>query len=248
MGASAAYTIFGGLGELIGGLLLTHRRTALLGALISVAVMSQVVMLNFSYDVPVKIYSSELLLTALVLIAPDAGRVRRFLLPDTAPPPHPAFRIAVALFVAWVTVTQFRASWTDRQEWDEDMSSFFLLAGIWNVDEMTVDGVARPPLTTDLTRWRRWIVEGKELVSIQNMDDRQIRYLLTLDESRKSIVLKRRTGSAMLVYERPNPQTLLLRGTLAGKPLTATLHKDTQRTFLLTTRGFHWVNERPFSR
>jgi len=70
MGASAPYTIFGGLGELIGGLLLTNRRTALLGALISAAVMSQVVMLNFSYDVPVKIYSSELLLTARVLIAP----------------------------------------------------------------------------------------------------------------------------------------------------------------------------------
>lgn len=248
MGASAPYTIFGGLGELIGGLLLTNRRTTLLGALISAAVMSQVVMLNFSYDVPVKIYSSELLLTALVIIAPDAGKLRRFFLPEAGPAPSLAFRIAVVLFVAWVTVTQFRSSWTDRQEWDEDMSIPSPLAGIWNVDEMTVDGVARPPLTTDVTRWRRWIVEGKELVSIQNMDDRQIRYLLTLDESRKSIALKKRTGSAMLVYERPNPQTLLLRGTLAGKPLTATLHKDTQRTFLLTTRGFHWVNERPFSR
>jgi len=37
-------------------------------------------------------------------------------------------------------------------------------------------------------RWRRWIVEGKELVSSQTWR-RQIRYLLTLDESRKSIVL-----------------------------------------------------------
>src|SRR5438045_2145707 len=64
MGASMPYTIFAGLGELIGGLLLTNRRTALLGALISAAVMSQVVMLNFSYHVPVKIYSSLLLLTA----------------------------------------------------------------------------------------------------------------------------------------------------------------------------------------
>jgi hypothetical protein len=248
MGASVPYTIFGGLGELIGGLLLTNRRTALLGALVSAAVMSQVVMLNFSYDVPVKIYSSELLLTALVIIAPDAGKLRRFFLPEAGPAPHLAFRIVIVLFVAWVTVTQFRASWKDRQEWDEDMSSPSTLAGIWNVDELTLDGVAHPPLTTDLTRWRRWIVEGKENVSIQSMDDRQTYYQLTLDERRKSIVLKRRTGAASLVYERPNLQTLLVHGTLAGKPVTATLHKDTGRTFLLTTRGFHWVNERPFSR
>lgn len=27
--------------------------------------------------------------------------------------------------------------------------------GIWTVEELAVDGVARPPLLTDATRWRR---------------------------------------------------------------------------------------------
>ena len=39
------------------------------------AVMTNVVILNFCYDVPVKLYSSELLLMAVLLFAPHARRV-----------------------------------------------------------------------------------------------------------------------------------------------------------------------------
>ncbi|MFL6193533.1 MAG: hypothetical protein ACJ75H_05140, partial [Thermoanaerobaculia bacterium] len=61
MGASAAYTIFGGASEMLGGFLIVFRRTALLGALICAGVLTNVVMLNMSYDVPVKLYSMHLL-------------------------------------------------------------------------------------------------------------------------------------------------------------------------------------------
>ena len=54
-----------------------------LGALIAAVVMSQIVMLNFSYDVPVKLFSMHLLLQALVLAAPDAGPDRAQVLPAT---------------------------------------------------------------------------------------------------------------------------------------------------------------------
>ena len=41
MGASAAYTIFSGAREMLGGLLLVARRTTLLGALVSAGVLTQ---------------------------------------------------------------------------------------------------------------------------------------------------------------------------------------------------------------
>lgn len=65
MGASIPYVIFTGVAEMLGGLLLVARRTTLLGALVCIAVMSNVVMLNLSYDVPVKLHSSHLLLMAV---------------------------------------------------------------------------------------------------------------------------------------------------------------------------------------
>ena len=75
MGTSESYNIFTGAGELIGGLLLTARRTTLLGALVCFAVMSHVAALNFSYDVPVKLFSMHLLAISLFLMAPDLGRL-----------------------------------------------------------------------------------------------------------------------------------------------------------------------------
>lgn len=64
MGYSRTYTIFAGAGEVIGGVLLFFRRTTTLGALILCGVLANVVALNFSYGIPVKIFSSLLLLLA----------------------------------------------------------------------------------------------------------------------------------------------------------------------------------------
>ena len=75
MGASRAYTIFGGLGEVLGGVLLLWRRTTTLGAIVVVGVLTNVVMLNFSYDVPVKQYSVHLLVMAIFLLLPEVRRL-----------------------------------------------------------------------------------------------------------------------------------------------------------------------------
>ena len=79
MGSSPAYTIFAGMMEAFGGALLLFRRTTTLGALVSAAVLLNVVVLNFCYDVPVKLYSLNLLLMAVFLMAPDLGKLTGFL-------------------------------------------------------------------------------------------------------------------------------------------------------------------------
>ena len=61
MGYSLPYTFFAGFMEALGGVLLMWRRTTPLGALVVIAVLINVVLMNFCYDVPVKIWSSELL-------------------------------------------------------------------------------------------------------------------------------------------------------------------------------------------
>jgi hypothetical protein len=75
MGYSTAYTFFGGCAELLPAVFLLFRRTALLGSLLAFAVMLKVVMLNFCYDVPVKLYSLNLLSLSMFLILPDTSRL-----------------------------------------------------------------------------------------------------------------------------------------------------------------------------
>lgn len=86
MGASRPYTIFAGLGEVAGALLLIWRRTSVLGAMVTFGVMVNVMMLNYCYDVPVKIYSTHLVMMSIMIILPEAMRVMNvFVLNRTAP-------------------------------------------------------------------------------------------------------------------------------------------------------------------
>lgn len=70
MGASERYSGITGLVEVVSGLLLLWNRTQLLGALGSVMTMGQVLALNTSYDVPVKLAVAELLLAAIGITSP----------------------------------------------------------------------------------------------------------------------------------------------------------------------------------
>jgi hypothetical protein len=78
VGASRPYESFVGCAEMLGGLLLIVPRTTILGALVSLADLTQVFVLNMTYDVPVKLLSFHLLLMALFLLAPDLRRLCGF--------------------------------------------------------------------------------------------------------------------------------------------------------------------------
>jgi uncharacterized membrane protein YphA (DoxX/SURF4 family) len=82
VGASQPYEIFAGCAEVLGGILLILPRTTTLGALICIADMTQVFILNMTYDVPVKIFPFHLLLLSLFLFAPEARRMAAFLSGD----------------------------------------------------------------------------------------------------------------------------------------------------------------------
>jgi uncharacterized membrane protein YphA (DoxX/SURF4 family) len=78
MGQADYYQFFTGVAEVVGGLLLLFRRTTLLGALISVGVMSNVLMMNYTYGFGVGLYSMELLLKGVLLILVDRRRFANF--------------------------------------------------------------------------------------------------------------------------------------------------------------------------
>jgi len=268
MGASALYTFFAGASEVLGALLLTTRRTTLLGALVSIGVLTNVVMLNFSYDVPVKLFSSHLLAMAVFLAAPDLRRLADLFLfnrPAVLPADRPLFArrwshqgtlvlrtAAVLLVVGSGTLEAVKASRTDGE-----LAPKPPLYGIWNVDEFVADGQARPPLLTDKLRWQRVIFDFPGYAEVQLMgalDDESLRYYSAkLDEKAKVLTLakgrKDKTQwKSVLSYTQPDPGHLVLEGTFDGHQVRATLHRIDRSRFLLVNRGFHWINEHPFNR
>src|SRR5258706_4262868 len=171
MGVSRAYNFFAGAGEMLSGILLTMRRTTLAGALLGIAVMSNIVALNFCYDVPVKLYSVQLLLMAFIIVLPDARRLLAFLFRS---PRKPLFRRpslqTASLVLRTLLVTAFLLySFYDANKARHeggDLAPRSPLRGIWNVDELTENGAVRPPLVTDATRWRPVVYDHPTLSSI----------------------------------------------------------------------------------
>ena len=260
MGSSRLYAFFGGAAEMLGGLLLTARRTTLLGALVSAGVMANVLMLNLSYDVPVKLLSAHLVLMSLFLAAPDAGRlVRMFVLNRAvAPAPLPAPRRPglhrAALVLRTMLVLAFTAQMFDKalleKQWWDDLVVNSPLRGIWNVEEFSLDGEAQPPLLTDPVRWRRVLFELGD-VATYSMEDRAVWYRLQVDTAKKSVTMTNPKVSAMpiaLQYREPDPGILELDGTLNGKVLHVRARLQDETQFPLLSRGFHWINEYSFNR
>lgn len=78
MGMSRSYVMFAGILEILIAILLFFRRTQLLAALIGIGVMSNVVAINFGFNISVKLYSSFLLFLFILLAIPDLPRLFAF--------------------------------------------------------------------------------------------------------------------------------------------------------------------------
>ena len=78
IGASTSYEVICGSVELFCGVLLVFPRTTLFGALFTAGVASQIFILNMTYDVPVKLFSFQLIIMAMFLAAPDLSRLIAF--------------------------------------------------------------------------------------------------------------------------------------------------------------------------
>jgi hypothetical protein len=258
MGASSGYTIFAGAAEMISGLLLAFRRTALLGALMSIGVMSHVVALNFSYDVPVKLYSAHLLAMGVFLILPDLRRLLDLLVLNrpveaaAGRPPRARFRrtalVAQAVLVAAYSGYLLYQSYEASRDFG-NLAPRPPFYGIWTVEELEVDGVARPPLLTDATRWRRFIVEYPGALGVQLMDGSQVYYGLTLGKRRLALTKSDdKTWRPSFAYNETQPGLLALSGTMDGHKTRLLLRREDESSYRLISRGFHWINETPLNR
>ena len=262
MSVSDVYQIFTGIGEALGGLLLVFRRTVTLGALLLIGVLSNVVLMNFTFDVPVKLYSTNLLLMAVFLALPDLRRLLNMLVFNrtaTARTLTPLFSrrwanaAGVALrtaFTAWIMWTMVDNSLTNYRRLGPDAPRSPVF-GIWDVEELSRNAVVQPPLLSDSTRLRRVVFGEMNRATLRLMSDSVERYNLRVDSAKRELMLTGRFDPRLartLTYTRPDSIHLVLTERVNGDSLVIRLRRLDERRFLLLTRGFHWIQEQPFNR
>ncbi len=262
MGYSTPYTVFAGAMELLGGVLLFFRRTTTLGALVVIAVMTNVVMLNLCYDVPVKQYSMHLLAMGAFLLLPDLPRLANVLVLNR--PAAPA-RLASPLSARWARISGLALgilflgyllylSTMQNLQLVKQMSPggpHPTLYGTFEVEEVVRNGQTVPPLLTDASRWRRLTSLYPGFLTVRSMDGSVHRYRTESPPAAHRISLlafanKAKQGS--FTFAALDQDHVLLRGNLLADALVVKLRRIEAGKHQLLTRGFHWITEIPFNR
>jgi uncharacterized membrane protein YphA (DoxX/SURF4 family) len=249
VGAAPAYGMFTGVAELLGGILLIIPRTTTLGALICLADLTQVFVLNLTYDIGVKQISFHLILLTLFLLVPDVRRLASlFANRPTRPSATPkANRTALAvqmLIGVYLLAMQADTNWVFwHLEGGGRVKS--PLYGIWDVKQLSIDGEARPAALNDYNRrWRRVLFDLPDQVVFQRTDDSFARYGAAIDVPGKTFALTKgesRTWKSVFAFQRPAEDRLLLSGEMDGYRIELQLQRVEFDTLRLLNSGFRWV-------
>jgi hypothetical protein len=266
IGFSTKYQVFSGLAETVAGLLLLYRRTATIGLLIATGAFLNVVMINMSYDVPVKLFAAHLLFACLFLLAWDAKRLFTFLVLNKAAGPstsfEPQYRWGWLRIVGWavkavllyaILVPPTKRAWGSFQQNRHPAPTAFGRA-IYDVKRYELNHNVVPFTAEDTVRWKDIVFDTESSGSIGTTDPRYWQryrrgyFRYAVDSSNKLLTVWRsswRFDSTYVFtarYERPDTATLRLWTKIDNDSVYVELERS-KRHFQLAERQFHWLSE-----
>lgn len=261
LGYSKGFNLFMGIMEIAGGLLLIPRRTSTLGAFVTMGVMTHVAVMNFMFDIPVKIFSVHLMLMALFIFSTD---IKRFINVFIKNKPANAYefynpiddktyhkvifwtKLVLVLVLGGLFI--IRGISNDRSKNGPEKPHLF---GIWEVTHFIKENDTLPRLVTDKNQWRYLIVDRKNRATIKMMDDKKQYYTFKPDSISKKIALYppgEKNETPNFTYKLSDSETLKLNGDIYLYNHEIILKRKNLDSLLLYSRGFNWINETPFNR
>lgn len=244
---SSAYSTFSGVLEMLVVVLLCFRRTATLGALLSLPVMANVALLNVCYGVPVKLFSIITFLSAIVIVLPDARRLIDVLILHRAAPPAPLappFRSPRLNQARWVVKLIAVGGVIASSAYE--MHSFVHtrnadtadpVYGIWDVESFAIAG--READAADPARWRRLAV-GSRSAGIRLVSDEYLRCQLNRDVAATLALSCRGDRKAELRWTRDG-DLLRLEGTYDSAQVAVVLKRRDESQIPLLRARFYWT-------
>ncbi len=263
MGFSTGFNYFTGLAEISCGLLLLFRKTTTLGAVLGLVVAGNIMAINYCFDVPVKLLSTMLVTMSLFLLAKDALRLINFFFLNKVAPasnitPH-SFKaqwknitlcVVKYVFIVYVLIGYIISNTQAAKQYGDQAKKppFY---GIYDVKTFVRGKDTIAPLITDTARWRKLIIGYPGYAQVKFMNDSSKSYSFVPDLKKHMIVVHDFIDTAdkhQFYYTEAKNGDLMLKGSWGMDSIKMNLVKFDMKKFLLTNRGFHWVNEYPLNR
>lgn len=256
---SGSYSIFSGLAEFTGGILLFFRRTSKLGALIIFAVMLNVFMLNMSYDIPVKLFSFHLMFMAVFILVPHFRNLLNFFIANRPVLPKKNFpyfssskwNIAgyavKGVFLLHTLIVFTTNNMNNKEKWG-DGAPVPPLYGIYEVQEYILGNDTLAPLLTDLIRWNKLVIDKKQ-GGVVRMNG-EIDYMRPEVDSihAQLCLVPYGEGKGYALNYTMEESNLILEGSHGNKEVRIRLTRKDMDKFPLINRKFNWISEYPYNR
>ena len=254
MGSSYPYTVFSGLIELIPAVLLLFKRTRLLGAIISFAVMANVLMLNFGFDISVKIFSGFLLFASWLIISPNIGRLYQFFVlqkvsqlqawrPNFINKFQKRGYLLSKTLLLLLLLFNGLLPYLQTGVYNDDIAPRPYLHGAYAVESFVINGDTLPALQTDKIRWQRIFVHRRGYLIIQNMQNKMKDFKLLVDKNKKLLYLTdyEENQYNFQFHYQPKDSILTLKGSLRNNQIGLIAKQLDLSKLPLLNPSFHWT-------
>lgn len=230
-GYSYSYTLFVAFSQIIPAFLLFFRRTTTLAALILLPVISNIVIINFTHDIPVKLNSSIYLIMVLYLLWLDHRRLTPLFGFD-----HTSVRVGVTfsrqklLLSLKVFIIVFLSAQTIGENYYYyvvDRRVTQPLQGVWTVEDFQIEG-SSPQTEAAHPVWRKVYFENDNFISIRTDKPQASVFGSTIDAKQHTIQLNNlRTGEKFLEgsYKMQSDDKLLVEGLKDKYPIRVTMKR-----------------------
>ncbi len=254
MGTSYSYTVFMGLLEIISAILLLFKRTRLLGAIIAMGILINITMINFGFDISVKLYSCFLLFLSIVIISPDLKKLfvffilnKQVITSEWAPTINSKKRILFysifksliiglilfdTLFVYFVT-----------NNFNDDKAQRPFLHGAYNVKIFVKNNDTLAPLQTDKYRVKRIFIHREGYLIAQSMNDEMQDYKLRYEIINNKLILESYDSSKVILDYTYNKMdsTLFLSGSVYNDSVKIYSKQIDLSKLPIFQQNFHWT-------
>ncbi|MEO6611415.1 MAG: hypothetical protein ABIT05_04760 [Chitinophagaceae bacterium] len=254
MGVSRPYNIFLGSLELLAGILLLFRKTRLIGSLLAISILLNIVAVNLSYNINVKIFSCFLLWLALLVMAPAAKRLYNFFFTGNKMPAaawEPQYvspvmsrvyitgKVLVIGYMLWCLLVVYIKS----GNFNDDQATRPPFHGAYEVISFSKNNDTLPPLLSDTYRWKRVFIHRRGYFIIQFMNDDMQDYDLYCDTLKKAWYIQKTTDKteAVLQYRQTTDTTIRLTSKIGIDSLHIDLLRIDLSKLPLLQKEFSWT-------
>ena len=258
MGYSTVLMKLNGIAEVIAGILLLFRRTTTLGAILSACVFGFITLMDFCFNVPVRLLASHLLFMSVFLFMYDYRKLLNvFILnrptsstvytPLIANPRWRKVFFGLQSIIGICLLYSTIVKGIDAEKLYGRNLPRVPLYGVYNTAWFIRNRDTIPPLQTDSLRWKQLVIDGgswNQSVKIKFSTDSKTNYTIEVDTVKQSLNIISQSDTTekyLFHYLLPDQDKLLLKGIWKKDSIEVLMHKYDLNNYLLHREKFTWI-------